>query len=57
MTSAQVVETSVITADSSPSQDYTHPYDQTLLLHEIWIVDNSKVHKAQALDLLSSFII
>ena len=32
MTSAQVVETSVTTTDNSPSQDYTHPDDQTTLL-------------------------
>ena len=35
MTSAQVVETSVTTTDNSPSQDYTHPDDQTTLLHVI----------------------
>ena len=33
MTSAQVVETSVTITDNSPSQDYTHPNDQTTLLH------------------------
>ena len=33
MTSAQVVETSVTTTDNSPSEDYTHPDDQTTLLH------------------------
>ena len=33
MTSAQVVETSVTSTDNSPSQDYTHPDDQTTLLH------------------------
>ena len=33
MTSAQVIETSVTTTDNSPSQDYTHPDDQTTLLH------------------------
>ena len=33
MTSAQVVETSVTTTDNSPSQDYSHPNDQTTLLH------------------------
>ena len=33
MNSAQVVETSVITTDNSPSQDYTHPDDQTALFH------------------------
>ena len=33
MTSAQVVETSVTITDNSPSQDYTHPEDQTTLLH------------------------
>ena len=32
MTSAQIVETSVTTTDNSPSQDYTHPDDQTTLL-------------------------
>ena len=31
MTSAQVVETSVIVISNSPSQDYTHPDDRTLL--------------------------
>ena len=35
MTSAQVVETSVTTTDNSPSQDYTHPDDQTTLLQPI----------------------
>ena len=33
LTSAQVVETSVTITDNSPSQDYTHPDDQTSLLH------------------------
>ena len=33
ITSAQVVETSVTSTDNSPSQDYTHPDDQTTLLH------------------------
>ena len=33
MTSAQVVETSVTTTDNSPSQDYTHLNDSTILLH------------------------
>ena len=28
----QVVETSVTTTDNNPSQDYTHPDDQTTLL-------------------------
>ena len=35
MTSTQVVETSVTTTDNSPSQDYTHPDDQTTLLHAL----------------------
>ena len=35
MTSAQVVETSVTITDNSPSQDYTHPDDQTTLLHHV----------------------
>ena len=38
MTSAQVVETSVTTTDNSPSQDYTHPDDQTALLHERFLL-------------------
>ena len=33
MTSAQVVETLVTTTDNSPSQDSTHPDDQTTPLH------------------------
>ena len=33
MTSAQVVEISVTTADNSLSQDYTHLDNQTTLLH------------------------
>ena len=33
MTSAQVVETAVTTTVNSPFQDYTHPDDQTTLLH------------------------
>ena len=40
MTSAQVVETSVTTTDNIPSQDYTHPDDQTTLLLDLscwWI--------------------
>ena len=32
MTSTQVVKISVTTTDNSPSQDYTHPDDQTTLL-------------------------
>ena len=31
MTSAQVVETLDTTTDNNPSQDYTHPDDQTTL--------------------------
>ena len=33
MTSALVVEMWVTTTDNSPAQDYTHPDDQTTLLH------------------------
>ena len=33
LTSFQVVETSVTITDNSPCQDYTHPDDQTTLLH------------------------
>ena len=43
MTSAQVVETSVTTSDDSPSQDYTHPDDQTTLLqHKNCMVDSKE---------------
>ena len=35
MTSAQVVETSVNVISNSPSQDYTHPDNRTLLNYEI----------------------
>ena len=37
MTSAQVVETSVNVISNSPSQDYTHPDDRTLL-YDILVV-------------------
>ena len=40
MTSAQVVKTSVTITDNSPSQDYTHPDDQTTLLHILDIISN-----------------
>ena len=33
--SAQVVETSVTTTDNIPSQDYTHPDNQTTLLLDL----------------------
>ena len=35
MTSAQVVETSVNVISNSPSQDYTHPDDRTLLYESL----------------------
>ena len=35
MTSAQVVETSVNVISNSPSQDYTHPDDRTLLYDKL----------------------
>ena len=35
MTSAQVVETSVNVISNSPSQDYTHPDDRTLLYDNV----------------------
>ena len=38
MTSAHVVETAVTITDNSPSQDYTHPDDQTTLLHVLNII-------------------
>ena len=37
MTSAQVVETSVTITNNNPSQDYTHPDNQTTLFHSIFI--------------------
>ena len=33
MTSTQVVKMSLTTTNNSPSQDYTHPDDQTTPLH------------------------
>ena len=43
MTSAQVVETSVNVISNSPSQDYTHPDDRTLLYDSLRLfsVDSS----------------
>ena len=38
MTSAQVVETSVTTTYNSPSQDYTHPDDQTTPLQVVTLL-------------------
>ena len=35
MTSAQIVETSVNVISNSPSQDYTHPDDRTLLNYDV----------------------
>ena len=40
MTSAHVVETSVTITDNSPSQDYTHPDDQTTLLQVLNIISS-----------------
>ena len=37
MTSAQVVETTVTAMDNSPFWDYTHPDNQTTLLHRGFI--------------------
>ena len=42
MTSAQVVETSVNVISNSPSQDYTHPDDRTLL-YQVDVVGKLKV--------------
>ena len=42
MTSAQVVETSVNVISNSPSQDYTHPDDRTLL-YKLIDIDNGVV--------------
>ena len=38
MTSAQVVETSVNVISNSPSQDYTHPDDRTLLYEGLIVI-------------------
>ena len=43
MTSAQVVETSVNVISNSPSQDYTHPDDRTLLYVNLIIYGDSKL--------------
>ena len=47
MTSAQVVETSVNVISNSPSQDYTHPDDRTLLyknkLHANFFVEKQLI--------------
>ena len=40
MTFAQVVETSVATADNSISQDYTRPDDWTTLLQNYYCTSN-----------------
>ena len=49
MTSAQVLETSVTTTDNnnSPSQDYTHPEDQTTLL-QIKTLQNKNSHDKES---------
>ena len=39
MTSAQVVETLVTTTANIPSQDYTHPDDQTSLLYTLQLLN------------------
>ena len=49
MTSAQVVETSVTTTDNSPSQDYSHPDDQTTPLN------TRKGHLSKSLDNCCSY--
>ena len=43
MTSAQVFETSVTTTDNGPSQDYTHPDDQTTFLNVIFFSQISEM--------------
>ena len=40
MTSTHVVETSVTITDNSPSQEYTHPDDQTTLLNVLNIISS-----------------
>ena len=42
MTSAQVVETSVNVISNSPSQDYTHPDDRTLLNNMVSYIQGSR---------------
>lgn len=44
MTSAQVVETSASTTDNSPSQDHTHPDDQTILSY-LCTIDKLIIYK------------
>ena len=43
MTSGQFVETSVSVISNSPSQDYTHPNDRTLLNYIFTVVEKSMV--------------
>ena len=52
MTSAKVVETSVTITDNIPSQDYTHPDDQTTVLYYYYWQDhfNLKVLGPRVLD-------
>ena len=50
MTSAQVVETSVNVISNSPSQDYTHPDDRTLLYDLFYVLTSyTRPHKLIAL--------
>ena len=42
MTPAKVFETSITTADNSPSQDYTHLNDQTILYNKWFDRGSSK---------------
>ena len=58
MTSAQVVETSVNVISNSPSQDYTHPDDRTLLYEGIIVEKLQSVwnnHVAQKLGILKNY--
>ena len=57
MTSAQVVKMSVTTTDNSPSQDYTHPDDQTTLLHYQLSWYTKLLSKWVTLDLLVFFVL
>ena len=55
MTSAQVVETSVNVISNSPSQDYTHPDDRTLLYDYTYCLTYSDTRNAQGQKNMFSF--
>ena len=55
MTSAQVAETSVNVISNSPSQDYTHPDDRTLLYNKK-ILEGQQTHAVKVLSTLNEVL-